>query len=147
MSAAVSSCRAIRCLIADLANPRSDHKKPNPTPGEPPNYDLSIPEPAIPAGLELLQAHIYFRHGERTPVKERLTHLGIPSRWNMCTAGKEFAVGVLNDPDTRSQKSELMLLRKRVERGGSGSSSSLGDISEWCVTLQDRLRWRLICYI
>lgn len=71
------------------------------------------------------------RHGERTPVKERLTHLGIPSKWNMCTAGKEFAVGVLNDPDTRSQKSELMLLRKRVERSGNGSTPQLDDISGW----------------
>lgn len=57
--------------------------QPNPVPGYPPSYS-SIASQTIPNGLELLQAHIYFRHGERTPVKERLTHLGIPSQWNMC---------------------------------------------------------------
>ena len=57
--------------------------QPNPVPGYPPNYS-EISTQTIPADLELLQAHVYFRHGERTPVKERLTHLGIPSQWNMC---------------------------------------------------------------
>ena len=97
--------------------------KPNPVPGYPPAYD-EITSLSIPPGLELLAAHWFFRHGERTPVRERLTHLGIPSRWNMCSAGQEFAAGVLNDPDqpvqkqdanAKRQEAQLMLLRKRME--------------------------------
>lgn len=57
--------------------------QPNPVPGYPPNYSL-IAKQTVPEGLQLLQSHVYFRHGERTPVKERLTHLGIPNQWHMC---------------------------------------------------------------
>ena len=106
--------------------------KPNPVPGYPPAYD-EIPSLTIPPGLEILAAHWFFRHGERTPVRERLTHLGIPSRWNMCSAGRVFAAGVLNDPDLhalpdgKKQDAQLMLLRKRIEYGADNSARKGGE--------------------
>lgn len=92
--------QAIRIPPSQRTALRSMSAQPSPVPGYPPGYD-ELGKSTIPAGLELAQIHIYFRHGERTPVRQRLTHLGIPSQWNLCTAGREFAVGVLNDPDAR----------------------------------------------
>ncbi|KAN0059671.1 hypothetical protein ACQY0O_008243 [Thecaphora frezii] len=48
-----------------------------------------------PAGLELMQVHYFVRHGERTPVRTRLTHL-LPERWNLCHAGRKFNAAVLD---------------------------------------------------
>lgn len=96
--------------------------KPNPVPGYPPGYH-DIASLSIPSGLELLSAHWYYRHAERTPVRPRLAHLGIPSQWNLCAAGREFATAVLNDSDSslvrkidgKKQDTELMLIRTRME--------------------------------
>lgn len=90
--------------------------QPNPVSGYPPNYS-AIASQTIPEGLDLLQAHVFFRHGERTPVKERLTHLGVPKVWNMCSAGKEFAAGVLNDPDALGKKRGFLRIRTGLEAG------------------------------
>lgn len=50
---------------------------------------------APPKGLELSQVHYLVRHGERTPVRTRLTHL-FPERWNLCHAGRQFDACVLD---------------------------------------------------
>ncbi|PWY98434.1 phosphoglycerate mutase-like protein [Testicularia cyperi] len=47
-----------------------------------------------PSGLQLSQVHYLVRHGERTPVRTRLTHL-FPEKWNLCRAGREFDATVL----------------------------------------------------
>lgn len=51
-----------------------------------------------PPGLQLTQVHYLIRHGERTPVRERLQKASpaIPVRWNMCHASKDFRVQVLD---------------------------------------------------
>jgi acid phosphatase len=53
---------------------------------------------APPPGLELTQVHYLIRHGERTPVRERLqkANPAIPVRWNLCHASKDFHVRVLD---------------------------------------------------
>lgn len=96
--------------------------KPNPVPGYPPAFN-DIASLTIPPGLELLSAHWYYRHAERTPVRPRLAAAGIPTQWNLCAAGREFAAAVLNNPDAplvrkmdgKKQDTELMLINKRLE--------------------------------
>jgi hypothetical protein len=53
---------------------------------------------APPSGLELTQVHYLIRHGERTPVRERLQKANppIPARWNLCHASRDFRVQVLD---------------------------------------------------
>ncbi|CAO1615430.1 unnamed protein product [Parajaminaea phylloscopi] len=52
------------------------------------------------ANLNLLQAHYYIRHGERTPVRTRLTESNppIPARWNFCQTARDFQAAVLTRP-------------------------------------------------
>lgn len=47
--------------------------------------------------LKLLQVHYFVRHGERTPVRTRLTNSKppIPSRWDLCHVGANFKATVL----------------------------------------------------
>ncbi|EEB05687.1 acid phosphatase [Schizosaccharomyces japonicus yFS275] len=52
---------------------------PSPAPG------LDYPEP-----LELKYLQVIFRHGERTPVKDRLESAGIPRDWKMCNNARRF---------------------------------------------------------
>lgn len=47
-----------------------------------------------PPSFELSQVHYLVRHGERTPVRKRLTHI-FPEKWNICRAGREFDACVL----------------------------------------------------
>lgn len=78
-------------------------------------------------------AHIgaWLQSGERTPVRKRLVHLGIPSRFLLCGSGREFAAGVINDtPDGAKNESELMLMRRRLELPGEGNTVISGGDTE-----------------
>ncbi|KAG1902334.1 histidine phosphatase superfamily [Suillus fuscotomentosus] len=48
--------------------------------------------PVTPEGLDLEQVHIYVRHGERTPVRVRMSDppASIPADWQMCDTAKSF---------------------------------------------------------
>ncbi|KAG1811722.1 phosphoglycerate mutase-like protein [Suillus subaureus] len=48
--------------------------------------------PVAPGGLDLEQVHIYVRHGERTPVRVRMSNppASIPADWQMCNTAKSF---------------------------------------------------------
>lgn len=85
-----------------------------------------------PKSLELSQVHYLVRHGERTPVRSRLTHI-FPERWNLCRAGREFdacvleltpseynsippfGVGQVNSGKTATMYSSIMRMRRSVE--------------------------------
>ncbi|KAG1718245.1 phosphoglycerate mutase-like protein [Suillus paluster] len=48
--------------------------------------------PVAPEGLDLEQVYIYVRHGERTPVRVRMSDppASIPADWQMCNTAKSF---------------------------------------------------------
>ncbi|KAG0700578.1 histidine phosphatase superfamily [Suillus ampliporus] len=48
--------------------------------------------PVAPEGLDLEQVHVYVRHGERTPVRVRMSDppASIPADWQMCNTAKSF---------------------------------------------------------
>lgn len=48
--------------------------------------------PVAPEGLDLKQVHVYVRHGERTPVRVRMSDppASIPADWQMCNTAKSF---------------------------------------------------------
>ncbi|GAA6043465.1 hypothetical protein JCM8097_000723, partial [Rhodosporidiobolus ruineniae] len=75
------------------------------TAGTPPNHHLldrssSAPDhslsPYIPHGLELVHASWFIRHGERSPVRQRLVGVGsIPPYFPLCSIGRDFSAAVL----------------------------------------------------
>lgn len=48
--------------------------------------------PDAPEGLDLEQVHVYVRHGERTPVRVRMSDppASISADWQMCNTAKSF---------------------------------------------------------
>ncbi|EPQ29696.1 uncharacterized protein PFL1_02916 [Pseudozyma flocculosa PF-1] len=71
-----------------------------------------------PAGLSLQQVHYLVRHGERTPVRTRLTHL-FPQRWNLCHAGRKFEAAVLDlTPTTEDSRPTLNVGRVDIQTQG-----------------------------
>ncbi|KAJ8597066.1 phosphoglycerate mutase-like protein [Rhizopogon salebrosus TDB-379] len=52
--------------------------------------------PLAPEGLNLEQVHVYVRHGERTPIVERMSDppASIPAEWQMCNISKNFLATV-----------------------------------------------------
>ncbi|GAA5999702.1 hypothetical protein JCM10207_005872 [Rhodosporidiobolus poonsookiae] len=68
------------------------------TAGQPPNPHLvNLPtHDYLPPGLDLVQAHWFVRHGERSPVRQRLVGIGsIPLYFPLCSIGRDFASAVL----------------------------------------------------
>ncbi|KAM0791655.1 hypothetical protein ACM66B_006091 [Microbotryomycetes sp. NB124-2] len=64
--------------------------------GTPPNAHLIASEAWVPRGLQLVAAHWFVRHGERSPVRRRLTGVGdIPPVFQLCAAGRQFSNAVL----------------------------------------------------
>ncbi|KAM0751178.1 phosphoglycerate mutase-like protein [Meredithblackwellia eburnea MCA 4105] len=64
--------------------------------GVPPNSHLITPEGWLPNGLQLVQAHWFVRHGERSPVRKRLVGFGdIPAIFPLCATGRAFKTAVL----------------------------------------------------
>ncbi|EST07776.1 Histidine phosphatase superfamily, clade-2 [Kalmanozyma brasiliensis GHG001] len=100
-----------------------------------------------PKGLELSQVHYLVRHGERTPVRKRLTHI-LPERWNLCRAGREFdacvldltpsasnsiapfQVGQVSPGKTATAYSSIMRMRRSVETESSISGRGQKDQEE-----------------
>lgn len=103
-----------------------------------------------PKGLELAQVHYLVRHGERTPVRTRLTHL-FPEKWNLCRAGREFdacvleltpsadnsippyQVGQVGSANTATMHSSIMRMRRSVETESSRSGRGLPDEEGECL--------------
>ncbi|SGZ30415.1 BQ5605_C048g12354 [Microbotryum silenes-dioicae] len=114
-------------------------------PGSPPNAHLIGVAPSlgdrrdagdsyVPQGLQLVQAHWFVRHGERSPVRQRLTGFGdIPAIFPLCAIGRSFSTAVLSlttsDPTASSATSEL--------NTGSNPTSSLHS-----GTHPDSLPWK-----
>ncbi|KEI39681.1 uncharacterized protein L969DRAFT_87674 [Mixia osmundae IAM 14324] len=75
--------------------------KPAPQNGRPPagllGEDL---DDYVPAGLRLLQAHLFVRHGERTPVRRRMQNVGMPDDWILCHLAGQFDAAVANSQGT-----------------------------------------------
>ena len=65
----------------------------------PPTLQAALNDPE----LTLVQAHIFARHGERTPVRRRLQHL-VPSPWALCKTGTCY------DAPTLTATGDLMSL-------------------------------------
>ncbi|KAK4047051.1 hypothetical protein OIO90_006334 [Microbotryomycetes sp. JL221] len=69
-----------------------------------------------PTGLQLVQAHWFVRHGERSPVRRRLTGVGdIPSVFQLCAAGRQFSNAVLDVTRASTQRPELV--RDDIDNG------------------------------
>ncbi|CDW99522.1 hypothetical protein [Sporisorium scitamineum] len=103
-----------------------------------------------PKGLELAQVHYLVRHGERTPVRSRLTHI-FPEKWNLCRAGREFdacvlelaptrdhsippfQVGQVNSGKSATMYSSIMRMRRSVETESSISGRGQRDEEGECL--------------
>ncbi|KIS70665.1 uncharacterized protein UMAG_01827 [Mycosarcoma maydis] len=102
-----------------------------------------------PKGLELAQVHYLVRHGERTPVRSRLTHI-FPEKWNLCRAGREFdacvlelsstqnsippfEVGQVPPGKTATMYSSIMRMRRSVETESSISGHASKDEQGECM--------------
>lgn len=81
-----------------------DIKTPGHVPLDVENY------PVAPDNLALEQVHVYVRHGERTPVKARMTEY-IPSQWQICHVARQFKAAVAG-PGAR----ESLEVKRVVER-------------------------------
>ncbi|CBQ72050.1 related to acid phosphatase ACP2 precursor [Sporisorium reilianum SRZ2] len=103
-----------------------------------------------PKGLELSQVHYLVRHGERTPVRSRLTHI-FPEKWNLCRAGREFdacvleltptadnsippfQVGQVDSRKSATMYSSIMRMRRSVETESSISGRGQKDEEGECL--------------
>lgn len=103
-----------------------------------------------PRSLELTQVHYLVRHGERTPVRTRLTHI-FPEKWNLCRAGREFdacvleltpsddnsiapfEVGQVPPGKTAVMHSSIMRMRRSVETESSRSGRGQKDEEGECM--------------
>ncbi|CED83159.1 Lysosomal & prostatic acid phosphatases [Phaffia rhodozyma] len=76
------------------------------------------------SNLKLEQVHIFSRHGERTPVRVRMTNL-FPIRWNMCHVGREFDAAVLEETGS----SGILRVNRKVDvpRGPTKEVAKDGD--------------------
>ncbi|KAL4073664.1 phosphoglycerate mutase-like protein, partial [Scleroderma citrinum] len=82
--------------------------------------------PLAPPGLQLEQVHIFVRHGERTPVRIRMTDppASLPERWQMCSAARQFSEAVdLTVPTAPSQRT--LWFKKAVETKGGSTAPGL----------------------
>lgn len=98
-----------------------------------------------PAGLRLAQVHYMIRHGERTPVRERLQKANppIPTRWNMCHAGQDFKTAVLDvgrgsqvqamnwKGDNFQGTTNEMNIKRRVESIDDKEKTLLPKMGDW----------------
>ncbi|KAJ7599258.1 histidine phosphatase superfamily [Mycena floridula] len=83
-----------------------------------PQLDVdNYPEP--PIGLKLEQAHVFVRHGERTPVGVRLAGppANVPEHWLLCNAARDFKTLVAGSGQPGSEaETQLLSTRRLVER-------------------------------
>lgn len=90
--------------------------------------------PLAPAELQLEQVHVFVRHGERTPVRIRMTDppASLPARWQMCFAARQFSEAVdLTFPTVPNQRT---LWFKRVTETAEGDTAPglclLGELTD-----------------
>lgn len=81
-----------------------------------------------PPALELAQVHIFFRHGERTPVSQRLGNAGLAGFWPFCSVmGQNQSTVLLPEHPPASHnsaiRSQTLFWRKLVETQSSNSES------------------------
>lgn len=90
-----------------------------------------------PPGLELVQAQILLRHGERTPVSARFQNAGLHPFWPYCKAASHLRNVVLeaNKNDVVFSSFEW---KKRLEAFGESSDAPIlatganGDVDNLC---------------
>ncbi|KAJ8597068.1 phosphoglycerate mutase-like protein [Rhizopogon salebrosus TDB-379] len=87
--------------------------------------------PLAPEGLDLKQVHIYVRHGERTPVRVRMSDppASIPADWQLCNTSKSF-----HDTMAGYSSTEDGLWYKKVVENRHGKTSEglclLGELTD-----------------
>lgn len=112
-----------------------------PTPPSPSDPLISAVSPTRPWAwtppshadtLQLVQVHYYIRHGERTPVRTRMTEANppIPARWDLCHIGKQFRASVLAEGGRR----EEIPLRKGVEAVDRRDGSVVKHLDGECLS-------------
>ena len=92
-----------------------------------PPYTQEELQTLYPPALELTQAHVYFRHGERTPISQRLTGAGLPGFWPFCSMLERQRSPVLlpdhdigHPPEVHAQ---IIYWRKKFETWSAASDS------------------------
>ncbi|GJE86567.1 phosphoglycerate mutase-like protein [Phanerochaete sordida] len=72
--------------------------------------------PVAPQELSLEQVHVYVRHGERTPVRVRMSDApaNIPERWDLCKTARRFRASVVSNINATNAMEEVTI-RKVVE--------------------------------
>ncbi|KAF9784782.1 phosphoglycerate mutase-like protein [Thelephora terrestris] len=91
-------------ILATVRASGCDIKTPGHVPLDVENY------PVAPEDLTLEQVHVYVRHGERTPVKARMTEY-IPPQWQICHVARQFKAAVAG-PGAK----ETLEVKRVVER-------------------------------
>ncbi|KAJ3551009.1 hypothetical protein NM688_g4955 [Phlebia brevispora] len=89
--------------------------------------------PVAPSELELEQVHVYVRHGERTPVRIRMSEppASIPQSWMLCHTARRFSAAVASNATYGSN--EELPLRRVVEREDGSLSPGecmLGELTD-----------------
>ncbi|KAL4400065.1 phosphatase [Malassezia pachydermatis] len=102
-----------------------------------------------PSHLELLQVFYVLRHGERTPVRRRLTTAEppLPKRWNMCHTSHKFRQAVLrqSEEDMDSVEPGLARIQRRIEYAPHGESPHVGSSGDCLLgELTDRGRMSML---
>ncbi|KAI0340408.1 phosphoglycerate mutase-like protein [Trametopsis cervina] len=85
-------------------------------------FDVEL-YPVGPADLQLEQVHLYVRHGERTPVRVRMSDppASIPDRWQLCKTARRFRAAVTSNIHTSSDAGILEDVPvRRVVEGADG---------------------------
>jgi len=92
--------------------------------------------PQAPPELALEQVHVYVRHGERTPVKTRMTDppASIPEHWQLCSVARRFRETVNSTTSTPNGPSwDGMWFKRGTEMRNGGTAANLcllGDLTD-----------------
>lgn len=100
-----------------------------------------------PEYLQLWQVLYVLRHGERTPVRRRLTTATppLPMRWNMCHTSHRFSQAVLQQTGTNTVKPSLARIQRRVEYAPLGETPHAGELGDCLLgELTDRGRLSML---
>jgi acid phosphatase len=77
-----------------------------------------------PSGLELVQAQILLRHGERTPVSARFQNVGLHPFWPYCKSASHLRNVVL-EANRNSVVFSSLEWKKRLESFGEGTDAPI----------------------
>lgn len=90
--------------------------------------------PVAPPELQLEQVHIYVRHGERTPVRVRMSAppANIPERWDLCRTARRFRAAVISNMSATNAMEEVTM--RKVVEGANGDVEAgeclLGELTD-----------------